>query len=346
MNDICMIDNFINFNKNPTIDNLKEVIKLLHNNGKSVNEIFVNIWGMSLLDINQPYETMKYLLNMGGNPNLQSYIYEFKPIHFQYNYKTIKLLVDRGASPNPTDISNFNPLFWQKDPESMDFLLRYNSIYNSNVFFIDRNISVYHPYIRMLIDGGYDPYSEQYITITPLFLQNNIKTIEIMIKFCNYHNILNLDIVNESVLFKPKINPDIIKLFAKYTDNNINYQNIIGNTPLHVQYIPENIISLLENKADYKIKNDENLTPYDFHFKRNNLYIANIIERYSSAKIIQNCWRKFWFHKNYIKPKFYKIKKIFLEDFKLLPPSQCGIFPGGIEYQNAFDDFKLCTIHS
>ena len=31
---------------------------------------------------------------------------------------------------------------------------------------------------------------------------------------------------------------------------NINHQNIIGNTSLHVQYLPENIQSLLENNAD------------------------------------------------------------------------------------------------
>ena len=29
-----------------------------------------------------------------------------------------------------------------------------------------------------------------------------------------------------------------------------------------------------------------------------------------------------------------------VKDFKLLPPSECGLFPGGIEYQNAYDDFK------
>ena len=29
-----------------------------------------------------------------------------------------------------------------------------------------------------------------------------------------------------------------------------------------------------------------------------------------------------------------------MNEFKLLPPSECGLFPGGIEYQNAYDDFK------
>ena len=33
-------------------------------------------------------------------------------------------------------------------------------------------------------------------------------------------------------------------------------------------------------------------------------------------------------------------KKEFLEDFKLLPPSECKTFPGGIEYQYALEDFN------
>ena len=38
-----------------------------------------------------------------------------------------------------------------------------------------------------------------------------------------------------------------------------------------------------------------------------------------------------------------KIKKEFTNEFTLLPPSECGTFPGGIEYQNAYDDFKLAA---
>ena len=29
-----------------------------------------------------------------------------------------------------------------------------------------------------------------------------------------------------------------------------------------------------------------------------------------------------------------------LEDLKLLSPSECGTFPGGIDYQNALEDFN------
>ena len=82
------------------------------------------------------------------------------------------------------------------------------------------------------------------------------------------------------------------------------------------------------------------LTPYEYHKKKNNYLIYYFIERFSAITFIQYVWRKFWFRKTYIPPKYYKIKKKFLEDFTLLPPSECGTFPGGIEYQNAYKDFK------
>ena len=77
--------------------------------------------------------------------------------------------------------------------------------------------------------------------------------------------------------------------------------------------------------------------------------VCYFIERFSAITFIQYVWRKFWFRKTYIPPKYYKIKKEFLNDFTLLPPSECGIFPGGIEYQNAYKDFNssityLCSL--
>ena len=332
---------------NPNINLLKEIVKQLRKENKSINETFSCLWNLSLLHIKQPYETMKYLLDMGGNSNINSSFLNFKPIHFQYDFKTIQLLISKGAQPNPVDANNFNPLFWQKDPESMKYLLRYNDIYNSNILNKIYIKHITHPYMRLLIDGGYDPYSENNISITPIFLQNNIRTIEIIIRHCFYNNITNYDIVGETLLFKPRITPNIIHLFGKYSNEyccNISHQNVLGNTPLHVQYIPINIIALLKNNANHKIKNNDGFTPYEYHFKKNNLTIANIIKKFSSAKLIQNNWRRFWFNKTFVKPKFYKMKKELLNDFILLPPSQCGLFPGGIEYQKAKENFNLCLV--
>ena len=136
----------------------------------------------------------------------------------------------------------------------------------------------------------------------------------------------------------------IIKSFLQFNYGdiyNVDHQKILVNSPLHVQYRPEIIISLLQNGANTKIKNNDNLTALQYQVVKNNLLNANIILKYSSAKTIQNCWRRFWFHKTFIKPKYYKIKKKFLDDFVLLPPSECHTFPGGIEYQNAFNTFML-----
>ena len=84
----------------------------------------------------------------------------------------------------------------------------------------------------------------------------------------------------------------------------------------------------------------EGLTAYEYHKKRNNLLVYSLIQRFSAATKIINIWKKYWFIKNYVPPKNFKIKTQFMNEFKLLPPSECGLFPGGIEYQNAYDDFK------
>ena len=63
------------------------------------------------------------------------------------------------------------------------------------------------------------------------------------------------------------------------------------------------------------------------------------------SRKIQRCWRKYWFTKNYIPPKFYKQKQDFNNYFVLLPPSECNIFPGGIEYQKAKYDYESFNLH-
>ena len=76
-----------------------------------------------------------------------------------------------------------------------------------------------------------------------------------------------------------------------------------------------------------------------YHLERNNLRIANYILRYSSAKKIQENWKRFWFKKTYIPPKYNNMKKEFLEELIYLSPSECHTFPGGIEYQKAYQSF-------
>jgi len=321
------------FVKNPCIKTLDKIFKL----GVKPNELLPGYHDLSLLHVRQPYETMKYLLDKGGNPNLINGL-GLAPIHFQKEFKTIKLLVSRGAIPNPRDIYDFTPLYWQKDPEATEYLLKYNPIRNNYIFNIadfDRT----HPYMIMLIEGGYDPYSEKNISITPVFLQRDLKSLEILLDYCFINSINNYDIAYETLLFKPCINPKIIDLFDENNDN-MSHQNVLGNTPLHVQHDPQNIVKLLRCGANPNIRNLEGYTPIGYHYKKNNILAGLIIIKYTAADVIIKNWRIYWFRKTYIPPKYYKKKLEFLEDLKLLSPSECGTFPGGIDYQNALEDFN------
>ena len=330
----------LDYQKDPDFNLLKEIVHELIINNKTLNE---NVNGLSLLHIKAPVKNIKYLLDRGANPNIEGY-YDLKPIHLQYSYDVIKLLVERGASPSAKDMNDFNPLFWQKDPKAINYLLEYNDIYISRI--INTMLFKNTPYHKMLIEGGYDPFSENVIAVSPIFLQRNPESLfNLISRTINFEYIdNNFDIAYETVLFKPCINPYHIMIFNsknfKSIDGLINHQNIIGNTALHVQHDPQNIVALLENGADHTIKNHNDDSPFQYHLKRNNLLVANIINRFSSASIIQRCWRRFWFYKTYIPPKNYKIKKEFLDDFKLSCPSECGTFPGGIEYQYALEDFN------
>ena len=325
----------ISFYYKPTLDKLKKLYKY----NFDFNKTYSYLSGQSLIHVKQSYETMKYMLDRGGNPNINCTMYGLKPIHFQKEYKVIKLLIDRRAIPNPVDFNNFNPLFWQKDPESMKYLLNHNKIYNCNIIVNTILFPIRSPYMRMLIEGGYDPYNEKNISITPVFLQRNLETLDILLDHCYMNNINNVDIINETLLFKSCINSDVIRIYWE-NNQNLDHQNVLGNTALHVQSEPYNILELLKFDADHKIKNISGDTPYQYHKNKNNILNYMLIERYSSAKLIQQCWRRFWYNKTYIPPKYYKIKLSFMNEFTLLPPSECGIFPGGIEYQNAYDNFK------
>ena len=82
-----------------------KILKQLFNEHKPhPNKLFHQIYNLSLLHVRQPYETMRYLLGKGGDPNIRT-LSGVCPIHFQKEFKTIRLLVDRGAIPNPKDLA-------------------------------------------------------------------------------------------------------------------------------------------------------------------------------------------------------------------------------------------------
>ena len=227
-------------------------------------------------------------------------------------------------------------------------------IYNSNIIniiSIKNSIKKYinfHPYINLLINIGYDPFSENYISISPLFCQKNKNNIELILKNIDNNN-YGIDLYYETILHKPLISnySYIIDIFYKYINKleftNLNYQNILLNTPLHITNDIEIINKLLSYKINPNLKNINNLTPYQYHIKKKNYKQALTIYKYNCSKKIQKNWKRFYFKKTFVPIKNYIKKKNFLDDFILLPESICGKFPGGIQYQinkNNFNNLK------
>ena len=74
------MDNLLyEFSKEPNLELLKQIFK---NHNFNPNKFHTVLFGVSLLHVRQPYETMKYLLDKGGDPNNNTYL-SSKPIHFQ-----------------------------------------------------------------------------------------------------------------------------------------------------------------------------------------------------------------------------------------------------------------------
>ena len=336
----------INYYKDSqSINTLRKILLEYAKSGLSINEVY---GGYALLHIIQPFQNVKLLLDRGADPNVSG-IFNIKPIHLYYDYDCIKLLVERGARPCPYDNYNLNPLFWQKDYKSIIYLLNYCDLYNSIIIPDSVAKKYYSPYYKMLVEGGYDPFSENNISTSPALLQRDKSTFSVILSsvFSDYDNFGQIlyDVVYENILFKPCITKKIISPLKYYLSKDnlktlINHQNVVGNTPLHVQYNLENIKELLKLDANTSIKNDDGLTAYEYHNRRNNDDISNAILIHTSAKKIQDNWRTFWFKKTLISPKYFKIKKVLLNDLIYLSPSDCHTFPGGIEYQKAFEEFN------
>ena len=89
------------------------------------------------------------------------------------------------------------------------------------------------------------------------------------------NDINNMDIVGETLLFKPCINKDIIELFDE-NNQDLDHVNILGNTALHVQSEMINVYYLLKCGANHKIRNNDGLTPYEYHRSKYNVNASKI----------------------------------------------------------------------
>jgi hypothetical protein len=331
---------FDTFKITPDIKIINKFVSILQRN--SILDINCIVNNYSLLHFPQEYETMKYLLDLKADVNLANH-YHITPIFTQKSYDTIKLLVDNGASLRVENEYHLTPLFWQKEPKAMKYLLDCGLSVNyfNNSFNINRNYPIEDIYSNMLISGGYDPYNEMNISISPLFLQRDYETQKIMLEWCFSHEPFNFhtDLFLETPLFKVCINEKIVELYLSFGED-INHKNVLGNTLLFIHTDPKIILCLLRNNIDLTSRNVLNDTAYQYHFKRKNYYICDLIKEYYSCCLLQRNWKRYKFRKNYTPLKNYKKKQELIHDLVLLPPSECGIFPGGSKYQDAFIHFN------
>ena len=323
------------FKNDPSVFYLKKLLKIINAFQININIIYNHI---SLLHIKQKKDTMKLLLENGGNPNLEN-IYGITPIMLQYDYETIRLLYDNGVDIYKyDDYYYFNILFWQKDEKSMEFLLKKDVNLYFNYPLYTRNKISNHIYMKLFIDGGYDPYNQSLLSLSPFFIQRNIKTQSILLN--NLKDItLLFDIYHETPIYKYCTTISELKLYINHKNYNINHKNAFGNTLLHTHFDLDIILYLLQNNADLTIRNILNFTHYIFHLQKNNINVCNLMKDYYSSTLIQRNWSQFIFQKKYVPIKNFKLKQKLLQDITLLPPSHCHIFPGGIIYQNSLDDF-------
>ena len=329
---------FISFKKEPSRSKVDKLLPLLRKNSLNVNSIL--LFNYSLMHIKQGPDTMKYLLSLKGDVHIHN-TYGMTPLFTQDRYDTIKLLVEKGANPNIQDNYKFTPLFWQKEPDAMEYLLNKGLKINhfNTRFNIQPGTLLDDIYVEMFIIGGYDPYNEKNLCISPLFLQRNYETQKIMLQTeILYHRYYHVDCFLETPLFKPCITKELLQLYLDLGED-INHGNVFFNTMLYVHTNPDIILCLLYNGISLTSRNILNETAYLYHLKRNNLFICDLIKEYYSSTLIQRNWERFIFRKNYVPLKNHKKKKELVKYIELLPPSECGIFPGGIIYQESLEDF-------
>ena len=332
-----IFSHFLIFKNEPTVKNLMKLLRFYECFKININQIIID--SLSILHIKQTKETMEIIIEKGGDPNNKNEM-GITPVMIQYGYLVIKYLYDNGADIyNIESHYGMNIIFWQKDPEAMEFLLTKDiTIHIYNDFFFTKGKGLHNIYIQLFIDGGYDPYYQQYLSVSPLFLQQNLRSQYLMLNKYRDSFFMHIDLYAETPLFKTSITVEMIQLYLKYGEH-INYQNLFQNTLLHIHFEPKIILFLLQNNADLMKRNIENETPFIHHLKRKNFHVCKIIKEYYSSTLIQRNWTRYIFQKKYIPPKNFKLKQNLMKNIEHLPPSQCNKFKGGIQYLNVLKDY-------
>ena len=311
----------------------------LINEIKDINTYHLDDNLNTLLHFPQELEVMKELIRIGGEKELTN-VTGVTPIMKQYSLETIKYLCELGCDINKRDNFEFNIFHWQKEYKCLQYLYDKGvMLYDYNVMYRPKDYKYTFETNMLLINGGFDPYNESYFSIPGIFLQKDLKTIEeyFILRNKYFPEFRDLwDMCHETFLFKPCINPQIIRIYCYYGEN-INHINFFGNNALFVHHDINIIRTLLECGIDHNHKNNLGLKAINLHKDKNNRDIYILLLHWEKCILIQRNYRIWRFKINYINPKNYKKKKELLLEIMYSPPN--NIYRGGIEYHNSLKHF-------
>lgn len=331
------------FCKKPDLETLIRINNIIDDSiYESIGSFVIDNNCNTLLHVRQNKETMEYLLDKGGDPNIEN-LDLITPVLIQRDYDVIRLLERRGANLNHKDSYNFGIFHWQKDAKITEYLIKKEiDIHSYNIIYEPKTESIYSDRNKMLIDGGYDPYNEKYISIPGYFLQRDIETIVVYLasRYCYFPQYLNsCDLFCESILFKAFLTKKEMALYLTGGED-VNFTNLFGNTPLYVHHDEDIIEELILMGANIEHQNTLKETPTSHHLIKNNIGAYTKINNHLSAKIIQRSWKRWLFKKNLVPFKNYLLKKEFLQEIYYSPPiCENKYFKGGLGYQEVLEEF-------
>lgn len=221
----------------------------------------------------QLVDIVKKLLENGANQNIIESELDFYPIFYaviQNNVDITKILINHGANPNHQDYLGNTIIHYviiNNDSEIIDYIMENYIIKNKNINVYSENINDKTDTTKDYIDPNI--VNIDGLTITHLFLYNYTE------KYDKY--------LSKTIPF-----------------TNLNYQDNIGNTILHI--IAENNLwikfeSLLNmKKLNIYIKNNDGKTVIDMvHFKERNSFLDTIVKSYYNyLKKYNNEWLLDW----------------------------------------------------
>lgn len=211
----------------------------------------------------QVYEITKLLLEAGANQNIPEYEYDFYPIFYtvvQNNIPITKLLVDFHANPNNQDYLGNTIIHYSiinNHDEILDYLINSYSVRTHSDIYTE-NINNQHTIVDQIVN----------------YIDPEIVNIEGL-------TIIHLLLYNYRETYKPYL----LKLLS-YT--NINYQDNLGNTPLHIlaekNLFMEYASSINQTKLNIFIKNNKNQTVFD---------LVRVSQRDDFIKVIVNSFKNY-----------------------------------------------------